>query len=556
MWETQTIQVGGAAGPLRLLVVRQGVATTMPLTGDGAVVLGRGVEASVVIDDASVSRRHAELKLAPLSVRDLGSANGTTLNGARLEPDTWAPLRPGDAIGLGSVVVLVQARGALQRRAAQRLWSHGYFLARVEEECERLAVIGAGRCAVLRVRVHHAAQLSAAQELLAGALAGDGVLAAGAPDEVDALVLGTSEDDARAWRDELAAALDAARIEATVGLAVSGPALRTPELLWDAAQPAGARREEAGLLVTPGLAGVRALVEKVAPSTLPVLILGPTGAGKELVAEALHRESPRAGRPLVKLNCAGLTESLVESELFGYVRGAFTGALKDREGLFQAADGGTLFLDEVAELPLSTQARLLRALEQREVTPVGAVEPRKVDVRFIAATHRDLAACVREGSFREDLYFRLDGVTIAVPALKDRPADLELLTAAFLSRAAAAQRLAAAPVLSPEARALLRRYHWPGNVRELKHVLERAVLLSSGGVITPEQLPLERLGAGLVSSRAVPLDEGPLDARERIVRALDAAGGNQTIAAGALGVSRQTLMKWMDQHGIARPRKR
>ncbi|MET4162509.1 DNA-binding NtrC family response regulator [Marinobacterium sp. MBR-111] len=231
-------------------------------------------------------------------------------------------------------------------------------------------------------------------------------------------------------------------------------------------------------------------IGKVARTDATVLILGESGTGKELAARAIHEQSNRANRPMVCVNCAAIPETLIESELFGHEKGAFTGATSGRSGLIEAADGGTLFLDEIGELPLEAQARLLRFLQEGEIRRVGAVQPLKVDVRLIAATHRDLKTRARSGQFREDLYYRLYVMELRMPPLRTREDDILELAEAFLSKQAEKMRCESLN-FSPEALELLRSYHWPGNVRELENAIERAVILADGRQITPDLLGLE-----------------------------------------------------------------
>lgn len=227
---------------------------------------------------------------------------------------------------------------------------------------------------------------------------------------------------------------------------------------------------------SPQMKELYAKIRKVAPTNATVLVNGETGTGKELVAKALHRESPRTQRPLISVNCAAIPDTLIEAELFGHEKGAFTGAASNREGLVAAADGGTLFLDEIGELPLEAQARLLRVLQEGEVRPIGSVESRKVDVRLVAATHRDLGKLSREGKFREDLYFRINVVQLKLPPLRERGKDILALAETFVQRYCA--ELKKPPlVLSPEAIQAITTYTWPGNIRELENAIQRAVIL-------------------------------------------------------------------------------
>ena len=276
----------------------------------------------------------------------------------------------------------------------------------------------------------------------------------------------------------------------------------------------------------------------VAPSTAPILVLGPSGVGKEVVADLIHRWSPRAKGPLVVANCAGLPESLIESELFGHTRGAFTGADAARQGLFRAADGGTLFLDEIGDLPLHLQPKLLRALESGQVTAVGSDRSVAVDTRLVAATNRDLAEAVRDGKFRDDLYYRINVVELIVPPLCERPEDVIPLARQF------AVEYAGGPVrLSPRATHCLLAYRWPGNVRELRNAMQRACLLCRGDVILPEHLP-PKVSALAANDEAGESPAGRLSQVERatILATLEECGGNRTQTAKKLGISRRALI--------------
>ncbi|MCU7297112.1 sigma-54-dependent response regulator transcription factor ZraR [Escherichia albertii] len=279
----------------------------------------------------------------------------------------------------------------------------------------------------------------------------------------------------------------------------------------------------------------------VAPSEATVLIHGDSGTGKELVARAIHASSARREKPLVALNCAALNESLLESELFGHEKGAFTGADKRREGRFVEADGGTLFLDEIGDISPMMQVRLLRAIQEREVQRVGSNQTIPVDVRLIAATHRDLAAEVKAGRFRQDLYYRLNVVAIEVPSLRQRREDIPLLADHFLQRFAERNRKAVKG-FTPQAMDLLIHYDWPGNIRELENAVERAVVLLTGEYISERELPLA------IASTPIPLvqsqDIQPLVEVEKevILAALEKTGGNKTEAARQLGITRKTLL--------------
>ncbi|HEY7682378.1 MAG TPA: sigma 54-interacting transcriptional regulator [Gemmatimonadales bacterium] len=279
-----------------------------------------------------------------------------------------------------------------------------------------------------------------------------------------------------------------------------------------------------------------------------VLIGGETGTGKELLARALHYDSPRAPAPFVEINCAAIPANLLESELFGHEKGAFTGASSAKPGLMELAHGGTVFLDEVGHLPLELQPKLLRALEGREIRRVGGQQTRKVDVRLIGATHVDLSAAVARGEFREDLFYRLNVVALVLPPLRERGADVEILAEAFVARLSGQYRLPL-PELSPEVRACLRSYPWPGNVRELRNAIERALVLSAPGTIELAELPSQR-SAEPPRDGALPF---PASLRAITLAAAQAmlqlVGGNKSEAARRLGISRPRLQRILDGQG-------
>jgi DNA-binding NtrC family response regulator len=292
-------------------------------------------------------------------------------------------------------------------------------------------------------------------------------------------------------------------------------------------------------------------IRRVAPSHAKVLITGENGAGKDLVAEAIHRLSKRAEKPFVKLNCAAIPRDLVESELFGHEKGAFTGALQRKVGRLERADQGTLFLDEIGDLSSESQAKLLRALETGEVDRIGATDTIRVDVRIISATNKDLAEAMEAGEFRRDLYYRLNGVPLHVPPLRERRTDLPALANHFLARACAAEGRAAKR-LTPEALELLQEYRWPGNVRELRNLMERAAILVDGAEVSGEDLA-SWLDSGPATEESAGL-RGEIERRESeaIRKALEQAGWNVTQAAAGLGIDRTNLHRKMRKYGIAR----
>jgi transcriptional regulator with PAS, ATPase and Fis domain len=294
------------------------------------------------------------------------------------------------------------------------------------------------------------------------------------------------------------------------------------------------------------MAEVVRLLRLVARGNVSVLLTGETGCGKEVAAEFIHRGSKRFQGPFVRVNCAALPETLIESELFGHERGAFTGAASSKRGLFEAAEGGTLFLDEVGELPLAVQSKLLRALDTGETQRLGAVATQHVNVRIISATNRPLTQDVAAGRFRQDLFFRLAGMPVELPPLRRRRDEIEGLARLFLRQAAQSEGHTAAS-LSPESLSALRNYDFPGNARELRNMMERAMLLSGGGAITPAHLMLPSAAVEPATDLKASLKRAE---KARILDALQQCGGNQTQAAKQLGIGRRTLIDKMHEHGI------
>ena len=425
----------------RLLVFWEGGFAAREVRAGRSLVIGRAQDCDVHVIHPSVSRRHVAVHAGPpLSVEDLGSANGTLLNGAPLLAHQATLLEPGKVVEAGAAVLVIHAPA-------------------------------------------------------------------------------------------------------------SASDLFTPPIT--VSQSAG--REEP-------MARVRRLVELVAVSGLSVILLGETGVGKDVTAEMIHARSPRARGPFVRLNCAAVPEALLESELFGHERGAFTGAVSSKPGLLETANGGTFLLDEVAEMPLATQAKLLRVLENREVRRVGGLEPRPIDVRFIAATNRNLAERVSDERFRRDLYYRLNGISIRIPPLRERLAEVGPLARAFVEEACA--RIGRRPLpIDPGVLQLLRAQPWQGNIRELRNVIERAIVLCEHDVLRVEHIVLDESGEPPASlATAAPPSADLRDdvagyERARIIDALERAGGNQTRAAELLGVTRRALAGRIAVHGLPRPRK-
>jgi two-component system response regulator AtoC len=501
---TVDVHVARDQAPARsLLVICDDQVKTFDLPEQGVLLIGRAPEAEIRIDSPSISRRHAEVHVDErISIKDLGSRNGTRLRAGPLAPDEMGTVELGEPFEVGSAKCVLQRRLTFARLA--RLWTHEAFETRLEKACA--AGGGSGtELALIRLRVRAKTDPSDIQVKILAALAPKDIVARSGPYEYEVIAQGASPERAEQVLAELLAKLgsDADR----AGLACFPRDGKTPLELqskaWDAlarhrpgpAGTPGAPREEAAPASTrldDAMRSVMLLVAKVGMSPLNALLMGETGVGKEVIAERIHASSPRRDKPLVKLNCAALSETLLESELFGHERGAFTGAMQTKKGLLETAAGGTVMLDEVGELPLGMQAKLLRVVEERRVLRVGGLESRPIDVRFLAATNRDLEKESETGAFRQDLYFRLCGVTVHIPPLRERVSEIEPLARMF---AAEGDPERGAPDFSEEALELLRRYTWPGNIRELRNVVLRAVMLSDGGRILSEHLPVEKMCA-------------------------------------------------------------
>jgi len=291
------------------------------------------------------------------------------------------------------------------------------------------------------------------------------------------------------------------------------------------------------------------MIEKVSQHEYPVLILGESGTGKELVAKSIHYSGIRKDRPFAPVDCSSLVPTLIESELFGYVKGAFTGAMQSKQGLLEAAQGGTLFLDEIGDMPVDLQAKLLRALQEREVKPVGSTERRHINIRIIAATNRDLESAIRTGAFRQDLYFRLNVVQIKLPPLRERKSDIQLMVISFLEKFSDPH--GPTRTISDDAMRRLIAYDWPGNVRELENAIERAVAMGSGPIVHVGDLPSN---LHYPSSERVPDNDEllPMEELERraILRTLRETGGDKLAAARMLGIGKTTLYRKLKQYQV------
>ncbi len=517
------------------------------------VVIGRSRDVTYVVEDDRVSRRHLRITFreGTLYAEDLGSRNGSKLNGRRIEGRV--ALQPGDVLTAGPVEVSV-----FTTSAATTVVSEGELSTRLMAEVERavrfkrpLGVVGvmldgargARREAALRIasrlrRIDIAGEYATGEYLL------------------------VLPETTRAQADALAVTL-AELAREVAGIRAAARAAAVPDDGGTADELIGATLGQVGSATPAALdsdvfvsedAATRDLFElarRAARSEVTVLLAGETGSGKEVVAAEIHRASARAEGPYVRINCASIPETLIESELFGHERGAFTGADKRRIGHIERAHGGTLLFDEIGELPLSMQAKLLRVLEERKVRRVGGTDEVDVDVRFVAATNRELEREVEKGTFRHDLFFRLSAMTLRVPPLRERPKDLPRLAEHFAQRATQAAKRPPARFTDGFLQALLR-YPWPGNVRELRNVIERAVILAGSAELTVNELP-ERLAvlAPLQPRPASPMRDRLDDVERRaLADALREAGGNRTHAARRLGISRRALLYKLKKYNL------
>jgi DNA-binding NtrC family response regulator len=561
-----------------LVLYHQDGAKVVPLREGIPIVVGRAHPADVVVSDPSLSRRHARfLRTAEgIAVEDLGSRNGTLLRGARV---TEGRLAPGDTVTLGGVIASINMTGpgsglrgiepyeAFHRRLAEEVTRARSFrrpialvmlramsleeghvsgwaprICRALRDVDHATLYGQRSLLVLLPEIGASEALVIARELVLGGQLGE------AP-----LVAGVCAFPERSTAEELLDAVRRAARAATLDERVHAAS--------DADEQA-AKRERRVIVASEAMRGVYDLVRRVAGATIPVLVLGETGTGKEVIAAAIHEASPRRAAPMRSVNCGAIPATLIESALFGHEQGAFTGAERAAPGLFEQADGGTVFLDEVGELSLPAQAALLRVLETKRVTRVGAVDERAVDVRVIAATHRDLEQMAASGEFRLDLLYRLNAVSISVPPLRARTEEIAPLADLFLAEACRASGTVIRGI-DADAAAMLAAYGWPGNVRELRNVIERAVIVSRGETIGPDDLP-ERLRAHTdqqpmtTEPPLAPLGDPDAGFKDRmreyetrlILDALDRAGGSQKIAAKLLKMPLRTLSHKIKLYGI------
>jgi two-component system, NtrC family, response regulator AtoC len=569
-----------ASSQLQLVVIANGNFATHTLASVGSFTIGRSKRCGIPIDDQSISRQHAILHVGEtITIEDLGSVNGTQVRGGKIEANKPTPIGVGELIGVGTVSLILQQQSRPPVRP-RRLWTHDDFEARLDEECARARRSGAP-FALLRIHADRSPSVRYVEEALVELLRDSDIIGKYGPHEYELLLTDTPAARATEAVRRIEVRLGERGITCRIMVACCPRDGRSADQLTANVKPLVANDRVASIDIVVSDAQMQSLhrlVEQIAASNITVLLMGETGVGKEVFARAIHRASPRASGPFIEVNCAALTDTLLESELFGHEKGAFTHATTTKQGLIEAAHGGTLLLDEIGDMPLEAQSKLLRILEDSQIRRVGAVKARSVDIHVIAATNSDLEEQVAKGTFRRDLYFRLNGVAIVIPPLRERTAELEPLANAFI-RSVWPHPDRPAPGLAPETLELMRSYSWPGNVRELKNMIARAVLLSGGGPIKPSHLPAMKMRAASHSEDASPSDapswrggppppppngvglvrarRGSDEEQRTIIDALDRAGGNQTTAARLLGISRRTLVNRLNEYkDLERPRKK
>ena len=561
-------QEPAVGSPLALYVMTPQGGTRHLLRPGQLAHIGRSLDAMIRINDPGVSRLHALLSLAePMTISDLGSSNGTFLAGERLAPRQAREISCNEVFLVGSCALVLRPSG-LPSIAAQRFTTLDDLH---RSRASQARAPGSAPQGWIILRIHAA---RSADRVLIEAIVAD-LLAELLLSPADWLMRMTDHDVAVGVAASSAADVDALERAAQARLASWGLGGQIAcAFVGDLATAGGidaardflqghavvATRDRGPVVLRgPAMQAIYQTLKRIAPARVSLLILGETGVGKDLVASVVHEMSPRAARPFVRLNCASLPEHLIESQLFGHERGAFTGAIAAATGLLEAADGGTIFLDEIGELAPALQPKLLRAIESSEIVRVGGVRPRPIDVRFVAATNRDLAADVEAGRFRRDLFHRLNCVTVTVPTLRERRDEIGPLARRFLVSACARFDLAPAH-LSDASLAALEAHGWPGNVRELRNVIERAALVADGPSIEPSDLhlaPAPDAGAERTTEKGLPTTRAGIapSERARIEEALQRCGGNQSRAAKLLDIPRRTLVRRISKLGLTRPRK-
>jgi two-component system, NtrC family, response regulator AtoC len=583
-WRTRTLPATGEspadASRFYLLVLQGDSSEMFHLPATGMVVIGRSDEADLRLADDTASRSHARIITADGVARlvDLGSHNGTFVNGERV--DGTRALASGDVVTIGAFTMVLHA--ARRAPEARPILDAASLRLRLVEEIER-ATRYQRPMALVDIVLPAGGDPRALAATVAAAIRLIDVVGFVAEAQL-AVLMPEAGGEARLYADQLAQLAGGAR----VGLAICpDDALDADTLLavaraaaafarpGEVATAAAAVRElvlgdRTIVLADPALVRLFDLIARLATSDLPILILGETGAGKEGAARAVHHGSKRRQGPFVTVNCAAIPENLVESELFGYEKGAFTGAVAAKAGKLEAASGGTLFLDEIGELPPSAQAKLLRAFEEKRITRLGDVKERAVDLRIVAATNRALEEEVKAGRFRQDLFFRLGAATVVLPPLRDRPREIPILARRFLADACARAGRDVAE-LSPATLQRLGAYPWPGNVREVRNTMEYVAATAHDCVIEPWHLPDAIAAVESDAAESAPAESDDAAAappakkrafrpvteelreleRARMVEALAAAAGVQRRAAELIGMPLRTFVMKLKQYGIS-----
>jgi two-component system response regulator AtoC len=566
-------------------VVEESSSFPFPLPPQGEILIGRGTEADLPLGERAASRRHATLAIAEgqVQITDLGSMNGTYVNGERLEGQR--PLLAGDTVTIGAaMMILYLPPGA----APSRQFTDAPTLRRkLQEELERAHLFDRA-LSVVALLFPAPVERESVGRRVDGSLRSVDATGWLSGTELVAVLPEVDEDDAAETTRRLLAAVNVLGLEARAGFALYPTTACDSDALLaaaraaargahtgDVADPDAAARVEIGdrrvVVADPATVGLMDLIRRLARTELPVLVQGETGVGKENAAYALHWWSGRQAGPFVAVNCATFSETLVESELFGSEKGAFSGAVTSRPGLLESAAGGTIFFDEIGELPRSLQPKLLRVLETRRAMRVGGTRERELDVRVVAATNRNLRDEVKAGRFREDLLFRLNAATVVLPPLRNRPREIAVLARTFL--ADACRRLAVpAKTFSGASLHALTGYPWPGNVRELKNVVEylaatipddgideaavrgRLAVLEPEPAPPPPEEPVAPPARRMTPANFAPIaDEVRELERRRMTEALEASGGVQTRAAELIGMPLRTFQQKAKQYGLKRP---
>ncbi len=575
-----TVSFAGVGRAWALLIFERESSWSMQLPAESAIRIGRAPDAALRLSDRGVSARHAEITVfgGTVVIQDLGSTNGTRVNGQRVQR---AVLAAGDLVTVGSVTMVLRAGGESDFGREWLSWPD--FRTRTAAEidrAQRYQRLLSLACFEVGDRAEGRREREALEEALEPLIRAMDVVGFSDDGELLVLMPEVGAEDAFAAIGRIREAFDppptrmgfatfpsdAGDVDALItqaraarlGAAVSSSgSVRRPFRIFEL-------DGQTAIVADAAMLRIYSMVANLARSPIPVLVHGETGTGKELVARAIHVWSDRRAGPLVALNCAALPESLIDSELFGHEKGAFTGAVSAHPGAFERADGGTLFLDEIGELPLPAQAKLLRVLESKRVIRVGARAELATDFRVVTASNRDLETEVAEGRFRQDLFYRLTGATLWLPPLRKRPAELAALAGVFLD---AACRDAGRPakLLTPEALAALERHEWPGNIRELRNTMEYVATAVTGDSVEAADVAARLLQR---SAGEDPAETGPGPAfrplyeelaeieRTRMEAALAQTGGNQTRAAALLSVPLRTFQDKMKEYGLGRPRKR